>query len=418
MKKSVQQAIDRQLSFEVSSIDIQKLFMERAKNAITSLGLELLEQDARKLAGIPFSRKNDELLYRGGSAKTSLLVDGGKIQIERPRVKDHKGREVTLPILEKLRDQDLLDEQIASRLMLGASTRNYQPLVDTFSKKTGVSKSAVSRAFVRASQKDLDAINTADLSEHSFVALVVDGTHFGDKTVIVAAGITKECRKIPLGLVEGTTENASIVKDLLSSIVGRGFKFSSGKLLAILDGSKALKSAVTSLWGSNVIIQRCWLHKLRNIRDYLPKENHSQLAGRMKKMMSLNSLESAQTEFRRLHEWLETISIDAANSLAEVGATELLAVHKLGITGVLRNSLTTTNAIESLIGVVKSKSKRVSNWGYHPKLKAKIPRDKILRWVASSIQAHRPKLRRLRGFEKANLLVNALNGVDQMKISA
>ena len=219
MKKSVQQAIDRQQAFEVTSADIQKLFMERAKNAVAALGLELLEQDARKLAGAPFSRKSDELLYRGGSAKTSLLIDGGKVQIERPRVKDHKGREVALPIMEKLRDQDLLDEQIANRLILGVSTRNYQPVVDSFSKKTGVSKSSVSRAFVRASQKDLDAISNADLSAHKFVGLVVDGTYFGDKIVIVAAGITSDCRKIPLGIKEGSTENAAIVKDLLNSII-------------------------------------------------------------------------------------------------------------------------------------------------------------------------------------------------------
>lgn len=417
MKKPIQQALDRQLSFEVSSLDVQRLFMDRAKVAITALGLELLEQDARKLAGAPFSRKNEELLYRGGSAKTSLLVDGGKVQIERPRIKDRHGHEVALPIMEKLRDQDLLDEQIASRLMLGASTRNYQPLVDSFSKKTGVSKSAVSRAFVRASQKDLDAINNADLSAHKFVGLVVDGTYFGDKIVIVAAGITNGCQKIPLGIREGSTENAAIVKDLLSSVVGRGFAFSSTRLLAILDGSKALKAAVKSLWGDNVAIQRCWLHKLRNIRDYLPKENHAQLAGRMKKIMGLNSLADAQTELRRLREWLESISHDAVASLDECGS-ELLSVHALGITGVLRSSLTTTNSIESLIGVVKRKARRVSNWGYHPKLKTKIPRDKILRWVASSIQAHRSKLRRLRGFENAAKLVAALNRVDQMQILA
>jgi len=417
MKKSVQQAIDRQLPFEVSSLNLQRLFMERAKTAITALGLELLEQDARKLAGAPFSRKNDELLYRGGSAQTSLLIDGGKVQINRPRIKDRNGREVELPILEKLRDQDLLDEQIATRLMLGASTRNYQPLVDSFSKKTGVSKSSVSRAFVRASQKDLDAINNTDLSAHKFVGLVVDGTHFGDKVVIVAAGITSNCQKIPLGIREGSTENAAIVKDLLSSIVDRGFTFASLRLLAILDGSKALKAAVRSLWGDTVIIQRCWLHKLRNIRDYLPKENHAQLAGRMKKIMGLKSLIDAQNELRRLRDWLESISFDAVSSLDECG-TELLSVHELGISGVLRSSLTTTNSIESLIGVVKRKARRVSNWGYHPKLKVKIPRDKILRWVASSIEAHRSKLRRLRGFEAAASLVKALNHVDQLKISA
>ena len=137
----------------------------------------------------------------------------------------------------------------------------------------------------------------------------------------------------------------------------------------------------------------------------------------MKKIMGLNSLESARTELRRLRDWLASIAHDAATSLDECGS-ELLSVHELGITGVLRSSLTTTNSIESLIGVVKRKAQRVSNWGYHPKLKAKIPRDKILRWVASSIEAHRSKLRRLRGFQNAEKLVAALNHVDQVKIPA
>lgn len=417
MKKSNQEPVNRQHQFLMSSIDVHRLLAERAKNAMAALGLELLEQEANRLSGEPFSRKTEDLVYRGGSAPTSLLVDGAKIPITRPRLRNAKGQEVPMPILEKLRDQDLCDEQMRTRIIHGVSTRNYKCLIDEFSKKTGVSKSAVSRAFKRASQKDLDAINTSDLKEYKFIAIMIDGTGVGEKTVITALGITDKGEKIPLGIKEGDTENASVVKDLLTSILARNFTFARKRILAVLDGGKALKSAVRALWGDDVIIQRCSIHKLRNIRDYLPKENHGQLYGRMKKIMGLNSFDQANREMNSLHEWLLTISDDAAASLKESGE-DMLALHKLGITGDLRKSLCTTNFIESLIGIVKRKTGNVSNWGYHPKLKKKIPRDKILRWVASSIQSHRKKMRRIRGMNQITVLLVALDSLDKMKIPA
>jgi putative transposase len=417
MKKSIQQALDRQQGFTISSIDIQEFLATRAKDAMAALGLELLEQEVERVAGKPFSRKGTDLAFRGGSAPTSLMVDGAKIPFTRPRVRSQDGSEIQLPILEKLRDQDLYDEQIAAHIISGVSARNYKSVVDAFSKKTGISKSSVSRAFIKSSQKDLDAINLADLSSHKFIAIFIDGTNFSDKLAVVAIGITTKCEKIPLGLREGTTENSEVVKDLLTSIVARGFTFSASRLLAVLDGGKALKSAVRALWGKSVVIQRCWIHKLRNLKEYIPDENHGQLHGRMKKMMALNSFEAAKTELRRLKEWLETLSCDAVRSLDECGL-DLLSVHELGITGELRKTLASINIIESLIGVSKKKTGRVTNWKYHSKLKKKIPRDKVLRWLASAIQSHRPNMRCLRGFKNVRTLIENLNNIEQLKISA
>lgn len=417
MKKPNQQALDRQQAFTVSSLDIQKFMATRAKDAMAALGVELLEQEVELMAGRAFSRKGSKLAYRGGSAPTSLLVDGAKIPFTRPRVRSQDGSEVQLSILEKLRNQDLYDEQIAARIISGVSTRNYKSVVDAFSKKTGISKSSVSRAFIKASQKDLDAINGADLRSHKFISIFVDGTNFSDKLAVVAVGITTKCEKIPLGLREGTTENAEVIKDLLASIVERGFTLAGSRILAVLDGGKALKSAIKALWGDSVVIQRCWIHKLRNLKEYIPKENHGQLHGRMKKIMGLNSFDSAKIELRRLRDWLETMSFDAAKSLDESGL-DLLTVHELGVTGELRKSLASTNIIESLIGVSKKKTWRVTNWKYHPKQKKKIPRDKVLRWLASAIVSHKPNMRCLRGFKNVSTLIENLNNIDQMKLSA
>ena len=416
MKKTNSTQIS-QLSHALSSVDLQRMLLTRAKDAVLATAVELMEQDMEQLCGVAFSRKGGDLCRRGGSELTSLCLDGAKFSVRRPRARKD-GEEVSLPSLEKMKDIDLLDEQILSRLLRGVSTRNYSDVITGISEKTGVSKSSVSRAFKRASKKDLDNLNGADLSSHRFVAILIDGTGIGSQTMVVAVGITDDNQKVPLGLVAGDTENASVVKDLLSSIESRGFTFATKRILAVLDGGKALRSAVKALWGDSVVIQRCWIHKLRNIKDYIPDTNHGQLWRRMKRLMGLNSTVQAEAELRDLADWLSTISDDAVKSLAEARG-ELLTVHRLGLRGEYRNSLSSTNLIESLIGIVKTQSKKVKNWDYHPKTRAAVPRDKALRWTATAIESHRNKMRRLRGGKnQIETFKNNLNTIDLNKMIA
>ena len=406
-----------QLSRELSSIDIQQMLLARAKNSVLEMAIDLLEQDMEQLCGKPFGRKSEGMCYRGGSEKTSILCDGAQYSMRRPRARDANG-EVELPSLGKLRDRDLLDSQMQSRMVRGVSTRNYEDVISGFAEKTGISKSSVSRAFKRSSKKDLDDINSSDLSQLRFVAILIDGTNIGGRMVVVAVGITDDSQKIPLGLIEGDTENAAVVKDLLTSLTARGFSFKTSRLLAMLDGGKALRAAVLALWGATVLIQRCWLHKARNLEGYLPKTNHVQMWRRMKKMMGLNSKSAAEAELKSLANWLRTISDDAEKSLLEAKG-ELLTIHELGVTGEFRNALSTTNAIESLIGVSKAKLKNVKNWGYHPKTADNVPRDKSMRWVATAIQTHRSNMRRLRGGkEQMKTLINNLSVLDSDRKTA
>lgn len=406
-----------QLSLALSSIDVQEMLLTRAKDAVLRTAVELMEQDMERLCGPRFARKAEGIGHRGGSEMTSLMVDGAKYSVRRPRARKD-GEEILLPSLGKLRDRDLLDDQILSRIVRGVSTRNYDGVISSFAEKTGVAKSSVSRAFKRASKKDLDAINGADLSEYRFVALLIDGTGVGETTQVTAVGVTDDSKKIPLGLREGTTENAALVKDLLTSIIDRGFTLAASRLLAVLDGGKALRAAVKAIWGDAVLIQRCWIHKLRNLKDYIPEVNHGQLWKRMKRMMGVVSKKAAEKEFEILADWLHTINPDAVVSLREAGS-ELLTVHDLGLTGSFRNSMSSTNIIESLIGVAKSKMKNVRNWNYHPKTGSKVPRDKAQRWVAMAIQNHRKKMNRVHGGkEQMPALINKLNVVDQMKVAA
>ena len=378
---------------------LQGVLLERAKQAALAMAVELLEQDAEALCGPRYSRKTDQHCHRGGSERSTVVLEGARYGVRRPRVRK-ANREVALPILAKLQAQDLLDEQMRQRLVLGVSTRNYEQVINGYTEKLGVSRSSVSRAFVRASQKDLDSINEGPLKEYTFVALMIDGLEIGGRMVVAALGITADMTKIPLGLREGDTENSEVVRDLLASIQERGFTLHCERLLAVIDGAKALKKALQAVFGERVCLQRCWLHKLRNLRAYVPERAYGTLHWRLKKLLSLNSLTDAQREVTALRAWLAGLSTDAAASLDE-GGEELLTLHRLGITGALRKSLASTNLIESLFSVVRDKIQRVKNW------KARRS-NQILRWVASAIHAHRKKMRRVRGMAQAADLIAAL----------
>jgi len=191
-----------------------------------------------------------------------------------------------------------------------------------------------------------------------------------------------------------------VVKDLLASLHERGFTLHCERLLAVIDGAKALKKALRAVFGERGIVARCWVHKERTLRGSLPERVHGTRHWRLKKLMALNSLADARTELAALREWVGGLSAQATASLAEVGE-ELLTLHALGISGELRKSLSSTNPIESLFSVVRDKPHRVKN--------GKSQRSQqILRWVASSILAHRKKMRRVRGMTQAEELVTAL----------
>jgi transposase-like protein len=227
------------------------------------MAVALLEQDAEALCGQRYERKNAGLGYRGGHEQTSVVVEGATYAVQRPRVRKNN-REVALPTLAKLQSQDVLDAHMHQRMVLGVSTRNYDQVIDGYSEKLGVSRSAVSQAFVRASQKNLDSINEGKLDAYSFVALLIDGVEIGGRTVVAALGITAAMEKLPLGLREGDTENSEVIKDLLASLQERGLTLHGERLLAVIDGAKALKKALRHVFGERVVVARCWLHKERN----------------------------------------------------------------------------------------------------------------------------------------------------------
>lgn len=382
----------------LSPAQVQEDLMERCKLAALRIGTDLLEEEVRALCGAEYSRKGEGQCYRGGSDRTRIIIDGGKFSIKRPRVRNETG-EVQLDMLDKLQHQDLLDEKMKRAMISGVSSRQYHEVVQGYSDKLSVSKSSVSRAFTRASQKDLDAINGSELSEYSFVALMLDGFEIGGQMIIAALGITNKMEKIPLGLKEGSSENAEVTTDLLTSIKERGFTTATSFFLAVIDGSKALRKALKQVFGDRVLIQRCWLHKLRNLKKYVPDKLHGTLLWRLKKIMNLTSLADAEKEMDSFARWLEGVSHGALESLKET-AGELLTLHALGTTGILRRSLNNTNMIESMIAGARRRLRKVT------KLSPKS--NQRLRWAASSILAQQKGFQRLRGYKDAPGLIAAL----------
>lgn len=378
--------------------ELQEELRERCKNAALLLGSALLEEEVAALCGPGFSRKGEELYHRGGSDTTTIVVQGAKYRMKRPRVRNKDG-EVELEMLRKLQAQDILDEKVHAAMLSGISTRNYEKVAEGYSEKLGVSKSSTSRAFIRVSQKDLDLINTGSLSEHRFVALMIDAFEVYGRSMVMALGITAEMKKVPLGLKEGDSENSEVVKDLLASIVDRGFTTHCEFFLVVLDGSKALKKAVRATFGERALIQRCWIHKLRNLKKYVPDKLHGTLHWRMKKLMNLSSFDDAVTELQSFAKWLAEVSHGALESLEEAG-DELLTVHRLGLTGLLRKSLSTTNGIESVIGHVRGKMQRIKRGRSSP--------TQALRWTASALLSCAKTFKKVRGATQAQALISAL----------
>jgi transposase-like protein len=270
-------------------------------------------------------------------------------------------------------------------------------LLDDVAGGTGLSKSAVSSAFVKASRGALDELNSRDLSQYCFVSIMIDGIGFGDRTVVAALGITVTGQKLLLGLREGETENWEVARDLLESLIARGLKHDQ-PILFVIDGGKALKKAILKVFGPSPI-QRCVRHKERNILRYLPEDRHIEFRRRWKKLHAMNDLAAAMKEYDELVHWLGHINHAALQSLEEAGR-ETLTVIKLNIPPLLKATLLSTNPIESMFSIQKPKVSRIKNWRSGP--------NQVLRWAATTLLAAEKRFKKVKGFMHIPKLVEEL----------
>jgi putative transposase len=356
----------------------------------TGLGVlgSLLEAEVERLVG-PKGRHNPQrAAVRHGTQPGKVTLGGRRIRVDRPRVRSADGTaELALPIWQAFAATELLDQLAVERMLAKLSTRRYRHGLEPVGSRadqasSGTSRSAVSRRFVAATEPALAELLAADLSGLDLVALMVDGIRVADHCCVVALGITIDGRKVPLALAEGATEHATVVGDLLAGLRERGLEVTR-PLLVVIDGAKALRRAVDDVF-DHPVIQRCQLHKLRNVTDRLPDAVAATVAKRMRAAYRLADPLLTQAELEVLARELDRSHPGAAASLRE-GLAETLTIGRLGVPPTLARTLRSTNAIESMIEICRDHAVNVKRW-----------RDgqMVLRWIAAGMGEAATQFRR------------------------
>lgn len=366
----------------------------------------LFEEQRQELIGPAWSRKTPEQARSGGSERGSIYLEGRRMPVSYPRVADEQGS-CALPAYTALRSYDLMAEEVQAKLVRGISTRDYRDVVTQIADGTRLSKTTVSRAFIKASQKSLDQINGRDLSKQEFIGLFIDGISFGEVLIVAALGVDREGQKVVLGLQEGHTENATVVSALLDNLQERGLVLAE-KFLAVIDGAKALRAALLRRWQGRVVIARCQVHKKRNVLEHLPPKYHGDIRRRMSVAYGMQDYEEALRLLQKTVEHLRQINQDAAASLEE-GMEETLTVVKLGLPELLRKTFSTTNPVESVFDGIRSRTRRVKRW--------RKSNQMVMRWTAATALETERRFYKIKGHKLLNLLAAALEGkkLDGMK---
>ena len=368
------------------------------------LMMSVMEEEVRHVVGERSVPNAERQASRWGKEQGYCVVDGQKVPIARTRVRDKAKREVRLGSYELFQRSGPLQAAVWDKMMRGLSTRNYGPVVKDFANAYGVEKSAVSEKFIEASREKLKKMMERPLGELKLCALLIDGTPFKDRQMIVALGIGCDGQKMVLGLREGATENATVVHALLSDLIGRGLDFSLPRLY-ILDGGKALHTAVRRQAGDAGFIQRCQVHKKRNVIDHLPEEYKADVKKKMQNAYAMAGYDDAKRALDRLHRELMDINPSAARSLEE-GLEETLTVHRLCVPDQLRRTLSSTNVIESAFSIVETVCRNVKRWRAG---------DQIERWVGSGLLVAERQFRKVIGFRQIPMLLSSMASVVSKK---
>jgi transposase-like protein len=368
---------------------------------IRQVGLQLMDllmqAEVEELAGERSKRQAERTASRWGSERGYCVVMGQKVPIQRPRVRTTDDKEVRLGSYEMFHRGEPLTETVWEKLMLGLSTRKYGQAVREFREAYGLEKSAISEHFIQASREKLKSMMERRLNKTRLCALWIDATPFQGQQLVVALGISEDGRKTILGIRQGATENATVVSELLGDLVERGLDFSEPRLY-VLDGGKALTSAVKKYAGESAAIQRCQVHKRRNVLDHLSEEQKPAVAKKLNAAYALEDYAAAKQALNTLHRELMDLNPSAARSLGE-GMEETLTVHRLRLPMQLRKTMASTNVIESAFSIVEQVCKNVKRWH---------DGDQRERWVGSGLLVAEKQFRRVQGYKQIPALIREL----------
>jgi putative transposase len=362
---------------------------------------ELMEAEVTEVVGTKGRHDPERSAVRHGHEDGRVTLGGRRVAVSRPRMRSvEEDRELALDSYEHFADRDPLTDLVFERIMAGTSARSYERANEPVGSEveeesSSTSRSAVSRAFVERTRTGLGELMSRRLDDVRLAALMIDGLEVCERTHVVALGITTEGVKVPLGLWEGSTENAAVARSLLSDLVDRGLDPEQGILFAI-DGAKALAKAIRQVFGQAAPIQRCIRHKERNVLDHLTDAEQQVVRGRLRSAWALDDHRLATERLKVLARELDRSCPGAAASLRE-GLEETLTVQRLGASERLRRTLASTNPCESMIEIVRKTQGKVKRWQGG---------DMRMRWTAAGMLEAERQFRRIIGYrDLANLAV-------------
>jgi len=355
-----------------------------------------IESEVEQVAGPRYVHQEERRAVRAGQTPTWAFYSGRKVGYRRQRVRGESG-EIPLVSVSAFQKDGRMQRSVAAKVLSGVKMRRYEQCLDDVCEGYGVDKSCVSRHWVNASAQALKNLAERRLENLDLAVIVVDGLRFKETLVVVALGVDCKGYKQVLGLYAGATENATTCKNLLEDLIRRGLDVKR-KYLWVIDGSKALRSAIRSVFGEDALVQRCQVHKKRNVKDHLPRSYHRTLSLRLSAAYGMAAYADAKAELDKTVKWLEGVSPSAAESLRE-GLEETLTVHGLGVAELLRRSLSSTNLIESCFSTTRERSRSVKRWRGE---------DQVMRWAGTVLLDAEKHFRRVRGYAAMPALLSKI----------
>lgn len=392
LKEAIQLMLDpveliRQLQESVHTIGVEIGRLVASK---------LLEDEVQQICGERYERGADRQASRHGRQRGWISISGQKVPIERPRAR--AGEELLLDRYALMQRKEAMPEAALRRMVRGVSTRDYAGVIDAARESFGIGRSSVSRAFIEGSRREVEELMTNRFDGVRFPVIFIDGVEYADTTMVVALGLTDDGQKRILGFREGASENAEVCKSLIDDLCERGLCREEASLL-VLDGSKALRKAVLAAWGRYAIIQRCQLHKKRNIQAHVLDRHWDEIRRRLNDAYNETDYSRALKILKNTVALLDRISPDASASLRE-GMEETLTLIRLGVPRELLVHLGSTNIIESALSTSRKVARNVKRWRSG---------DMRRRWCAAGLLVAQSKFRRVKGHKQMKRLVEILD---------
>jgi len=363
---------------------------------------ELMEAEVTEIVGPKGKHDRDRAASRHGHEDGSMTLGGRRVAVSRPRARTVAGTELPIATYRYFADRDPLQRAVMDRMLAGVSTRKFarvgEPVGEQIERAaTSTRKSTVSEMFIEKTRTALGELMGRRLDDVRLAVMMLDGLEIAGRVHVVALGVSTEGVKVPLGLWEGSTENATLARSLLADLVDRGLDPGQA-ILFVLDGGKALRRAIKDVFGERALVHRCHRHKERNVLDLLPERDRPKVLARIRGAWALTDAAEAEQQLDRLASELERAWPDAGASLRE-GLAETLTLMGLGITGRLAKTLSSTNPIESMIEIVRHTQRNVKRWQ---------DGDMRKRWTAAGMLQAEQQFRRIVGYSDLAKLVTAI----------